>query len=120
MNTADTTAVIQAPRTERICRLIEWKPWPLPNPSLIGHASVSFSGGWVVHRAPVFRRGDGSLSVGTPNAPELDGDGRIKMRDGKRQYWPVITFENNEARDRWQRSILAALVAAGITGEVQS
>ena len=68
---------------------------------------------------PVFRKGDGSLSVGTPTAPEIDADGRVKMRDGKRLYTSVITLENSEARERWQRSILAALAAGGITGEMQ-
>ena len=80
------SAVIQAPpraeRAERVCRLAQWKPWPGGNSSLVGHASVNFSG-WVIHRVPVFRKGDGSLSVGTPTPPEIDADGRVKMRDGK-------------------------------------
>lgn len=115
------SAVIQAPpRAERACRLIQWQPWPGTNSSLLGHATVSFSG-WVVHKVPVFRKGDGTtLSVGTPSAPEIDSQGRVKERDGKRQYWAVITLENAEAKDRWQRSVLAALAAAGIgVGEVQ-
>lgn len=102
---------------ERAAHLITWKPWPLPNPSLIGHATVTFSG-WTVRGIPVFRRGgDGGLSVGVPSAAELDSEGRIKQRDGKRQYQAVISFENAEARERWQRSVLAALVAGGIVGE---
>ncbi len=105
--------IVAAPRVERVCRLTDWKPWPFPNASLIGHATVCFSG-WTIHRVPVFRRGDGSLSVGAPNAPEIDSDGRIKERDGKRQYWPVLTFETAEARERWQRSVLAAIAAGGI------
>jgi hypothetical protein len=114
------SAVIQAPpRAERVCRLVGWQPWPGTNSSLIGHATISFSG-WVVHRVPVFRKADRTLSVGTPSAPEIDAEGRIKTRDGKRQYWPVITLENNESRERWQRSVLAALAAGGIgAGEVQ-
>lgn len=112
-------SVIQAPpRADRVCRLVEWKPWLGGNSSLIGHVTVNFSG-WIIHRTPVFRRGDGSLSVGTPNAPEIDADGRVKMRDGKRVYSPIITMENGEVRDRWSRAILAALAAGGITGEVQ-
>jgi hypothetical protein len=111
-------ATDMAPRVERACRLIEWKPWPVPSPSLIGHATVSFSG-WTVRSIPVFRRGDGSLSVGTPSAAEIDSEGRIKQRDGKRQYLAVISFDTAEARERWQRSILAALAAAGVSGEVQ-
>jgi hypothetical protein len=51
----------------------------------------------------------------TPNAPEADAEGRIKLRDGKKQYWPVLTFETPEARERWQRLVLGALAAAGIT-----
>jgi hypothetical protein len=105
-------------RTDRACRLIEWKPWPFDNPSLIGHCAIAFAGGWVVHLIPVFRRGDGSLSVGVPNAAQLDAEGRIKQRDGKRDYKPILTFETAEARERWQRMVLGALAAAGITGAV--
>jgi len=101
-------------RPERACRLVDWKPWPVPNSSLIGHATVSFSG-WTVHRVPIFRRGDGSLSAGRPNAAEIDADGRIKTdANGKKQYWPVLTFETADARERWQRSVLAAIRQGGI------
>jgi hypothetical protein len=90
VNTAsDTTDIIQAkPRVERVCRLVKWKPWPFPDPSLIGHCYIAFSGGWCVHRVPVFKRADGSV-------------------------------EGGEARERWSRTILSALAAGGITGEVQ-
>src|SRR5690348_5525562 len=96
------------------CRLVEWKPWSAPNNPLIGHCSIVFAGGWVVHSIPVFRRTDGSLSIGVPNAAQLDTDGRVKLRDGKRQYTPVFSFESAEARERWQRLVLGALAAAGI------
>lgn len=101
---------------ERSCRLIEWKPWPFDNPSLLGHCAVAFAGGWTVHQIPVFRRADGSLSAGVPNAAQLDSEGRIKQRDGKRQYTPVLSFETAEARERWQRLVLGALALGGITG----
>jgi hypothetical protein len=100
----------------RPTRLLKWEPWPFDNPSLIGHCTVSFSG-WVVHRVPVFRKADGSLSVGTPDAADIDGDGRVKLKpDGKKQYWKLLTFETSEARERWQRAVLATLNAAGIGG----
>jgi hypothetical protein len=95
---------------------VEWKPWSAPNNPLIGHCSIVFAGGWLVHSIPVFRRTDGTLSVGVPNAAQLDTDGRVKLRDGKRQYTPVLSFESAEARERWQRMVLGALAVAGITG----
>ena len=109
-------ATQRAPRrTESSCRLVEWKPWPFENPSLIGHCSIAFAGGWCVHRIPVFRKADGSLSIGTPDAADVDRDGRIKLKpDGKKSYWKVISFETTEARERWQRMILAALADAGV------
>lgn len=107
--------VARPPRDERPCRLIEWKPWPFDSASLIGNCAVSFSG-WVVHQVPVFRKADGSLSIGTPNAAQLEGDGRVKVRDGKRQYSAVMTFETIDARERWRRMVLAALAAGGIVG----
>ena len=68
-----------------------------------------------MHGIPVFRRGDGSLSVGVPNAAQLDSEGRIKQRDGKRDYKSILTFETTDARERWQRMVLAALADGGIT-----
>jgi hypothetical protein len=106
---------VAAPRTERLARLLEWRPWPFENPSLIGHCAVAFAGGWEVREIPVFRRADGSLSVGTPEAAEIDRDGRVKLKpDGKRSYRKLITFASNEARERWRRMVLFALAEGGI------
>jgi hypothetical protein len=102
------------------CRLRDWKPWTLPNPSLIGHATVTFNSGWTINSIPIFRRGDGTLSAGPPSVPILDADGRHK-RDavGKKSYAAVITFEGT-GRDLWNKTVLRALADAGInptTGE---
>jgi hypothetical protein len=95
---------------------VEWKPWPFDNPSLIGHATIAFAGGWVINAIPVFKRSDGSISAGVPSLPTLDGEGRVKLKpDGKRDYHAVISFESGEARERWQRLVLGALDAAGIS-----
>lgn len=103
-----------ASRPDRPCRLVEWKPWALDNPSLCGHATISFSG-WTVHRVPLFRGRDGQLSVGSPSAPEIDVAGRVRTNDaGKRQYWPLLTFETKEAKARFERAVLAALADAGV------
>ena len=107
--------LVTAQRGDRACHLAQWTPWPFDNPSLIGHCAIAFTGGWVVHAIPVFRRADGSLGVGVPNAAQLDADGRVKQRDGKRDYKPILSFETSEARDRWQRLVLGALAAAGFT-----
>jgi hypothetical protein len=95
-------------REDLTCRVKEWKPWPYDNPSLVGHCTVAFS------EIPVFRGKDGALSVGVANAASIDGEGRVRVRDGKRQYVSIITFETNEARQRWQRMVLGALAAAGV------
>jgi hypothetical protein len=104
-------------RPERACRLVEWKSWPFDNPSLLGHCSIAFAGGWVVHEIPVFRSGEGGISVGTPTMAQLDGEGRIKLRqDGRRDYRAVLTFETSEGRQRWRSMIATALAAGGIGG----
>jgi hypothetical protein len=100
-------------RGERSCRLVQWAPVD-NNPSLIGRATIAFAGGWVVVGIPIFRRANGSLSVGVPSSAQLDAEGRIKVRDGKRQYTPILTFESAEAKARWQRMVLGALADAGI------
>jgi hypothetical protein len=96
--------------------LRDWRPWSQPNNSLIGHATIAFTGGWTVSSIPIFRRADGSLSAGVPNAAQLDGEGRVKLRDGKRVYTAVITFADADARSRWNRAVLGALADAGIGG----
>jgi hypothetical protein len=98
----------------RICVLREWKP-ASGSSSLLGKATVAFSGGWTVAGVPVFRRGDGSLSVGAPDAPLVDADGQqLRDENGKRRYTKVISFETQQARDRWNAAILAALAQGGI------
>ena len=69
----------------------------------------------VLARCRPDRRSDGTLSAGGPNAAQLDTDGRIKLKDGKRQYSAVLSFESNEGGERWQRLVLGALAAGGIT-----
>jgi hypothetical protein len=94
-------------------KLLTFRPWDRPG-SLRGHADVDFSG-WQVYRIAIFRRDDGSLSVGSPTAPELDAEGRHRIGDdGKRVYWPLIRFGSREARQRFERTVLAALAAAGV------
>lgn len=68
---------LNVPVADRQCQLLKWTPWPFDNPSLLGHCSVTFSG-WTIHNVPVFRKADGSLSVGTPSAAEIDREGHIK------------------------------------------
>jgi hypothetical protein len=89
-----------APRRQpgRCARLVRYEPWRLPDTSLIGHCSIAFPGGWVVHGIPVFRHADGGLLVGVP-------DGR---------YAKVISFETPEARIRWNTTIIRALRVGGV------
>jgi hypothetical protein len=96
-------------------RLIDWKP--LDSGSLIGKATIAFASGLTVSNIPVFRGRDGALSAGGPDAPLVDQNG-IQLRDagGKRRYTKVISFENREARERWNRAVLTALRDAGIAG----
>jgi hypothetical protein len=100
-------------RAERSCRLVQWTPVD-NNLSSIGRATIAFAGGWIVVGIPIFRRADGSLSAGVPSSAQLDAEGHIKVRDGKRQYTPILIFESAEAKARWQRMALGALAEAGI------
>jgi hypothetical protein len=94
-------------------KLIAFRPWDRPG-SLRGHADIDFAG-WQVMRVPIFVRGDGSLSVGSPSAAEVDGDGRQRLGEGgKKQYWPLIRFRDRDARQRFERAVLGALDAAGV------
>jgi len=120
MTTSDSRQPIVPRRIESSCRLIELKPWPFENPSLLGHCSIAFAGGWQVHRIPVFRKADGSLSVGTPDAADVDRDGHIKLKpDGKKSYGKVVTFETTTAKARWSRMVLGALAEAGVAAQPQ-
>jgi hypothetical protein len=108
---------VASPRTgEHIARLVDWRP-VADNPSLLGRATVVFSGGWGAPGIPVFRRADGSLSVGPPSYPIVGQDG-VQQRDdaGKRQYTAALFFADAAARKRWNDLVLAALADAGIGG----
>jgi hypothetical protein len=102
--------------SERIARLVEWKPTTGQSGALIGKATICFAGGWTISGIPVFQGADG-LSVGTPDAPLVDRDG-VQLRDesNKRRYVKVVSFATSEARKRWQVLVLGALAAGGITG----
>jgi hypothetical protein len=94
--------------------LVSFEPWPFPNPSLAGHATVDFNG-WIVPKIPIFRRRDDGLSAGSPSCPLLDGEGRQRVgEDGKPQYRPVITFGSREDKARYEKLVLTALADAGV------
>lgn len=102
------------------CRVANWTPWAMPNPSLVGHADITFPGGWKICGVPIFRTKTGGFSAGVPNAPDLDRDGRIKTSaDGKRVYRPLLQFETAAARERWNAAVLGALADAGISAPAE-
>jgi hypothetical protein len=109
-------SVTIAPPCERIARMLEWRP-ATGNSSLLGKATIRFNGGWIVPGVPIFRRADGSLSAGTPDAPLVGPDG-VQLVDnaGKRRYGKVISFDGSEARRRWNDVVIAAVTEGGITG----
>jgi hypothetical protein len=56
-----------------------------------------------------------TFSAGSPSIPILDREGRHKIGgDGKKQYTALLTFEGT-GRDLWNRAVITALTAAGIT-----
>jgi hypothetical protein len=80
-------------------KLVAWKPSSVNG--LLGHATIAFSSGWIVHKIPIFQGWTDKLSVGVPS-------------DGSDACWPVITFENGAANLRYQRTVLDAVQAAGV------
>jgi hypothetical protein len=84
-----------------------------PNDYLLGHATVAFASGIVIPGIPIFRRKDGVISCGEPNAPQITRDGTVRTIDGKRQYTPVISFTDNHAKERWRNAVLQALEGGG-------
>jgi hypothetical protein len=48
------------------------------------------------------------LGIFTPAQTQLDNMGRVIMRNGQRQYNPVIGFENLAARKWWRTTVLRA------------
>jgi hypothetical protein len=52
-----------------------------------------------LHQVPVFRRGDGSLSVGVPNAAQIDNEGRVKLKNGKRLHHGPDLRDRRGARE---------------------
>jgi hypothetical protein len=58
----------------------------------------------------------GGLSPGVPSVPDIGPDGRHPDRKGKKLWRPIISFSAPGPWDRRQRTVLAALTAAGIGG----
>jgi hypothetical protein len=104
-----------AERRERgPARLVKWEPWTLPNPSLLGHATVDFHG-WQIAGIPIFRTTKlGGVSVGVPNAAVVKDGKQVEDERGKRRWNAVVTFANREARERWDRTVLQAIADAGL------
>ena len=46
---------------------------------------------------------------------EVDAEARQRLSNSKRRYGAVVTFASSDAWDRWQRVVLGALAAGGIT-----
>jgi hypothetical protein len=55
-------------------------------------------------------------SPGVPSVPDIGADDRRREREGKKLWRPINSFSAPDARARWQRTVLAALTAAGIGG----
>jgi hypothetical protein len=112
---SDTTTIASPRPIERVVRMLEWRP-AAGNSSLLGKATVRFAGGWIVAGIPIFRRADGTLSAGTPDAPLVGPDGQHLTDDaGKRRYGKIISFDGAEAGRRWNDMVLAAVTEDGIT-----
>ena len=71
---------------------------------------------WCRRLTPEMVAAPGGLSPGVPSVPDIGGDGRRREREGKKLWRPIISFSARDARARWQRTVLAALTAAGIGG----
>jgi hypothetical protein len=102
------------PRGERLCRITNWVPFD-GSGALLGKATVQFRNGLVIAGVPVFRKRDGTLSIGTPDCPLVDSHGmQLRDPDGKRRYGKVVSLATQEARERWNATIIGALGDAGI------
>lgn len=94
------------------CRLLDWYAFKGES-ALVGKATIEFPGGWIVAGIPVFRRQDGSLSAGGPDAPIVDKDGRHATdQGGKKRYAKIITFKDRAAQARWERLVLECVTGA--------
>jgi hypothetical protein len=96
-------------------RLLEWRALANSSTTLAGHVTAEMPSGMIIPDIPAFRRADGSLSVGVPSKPLVDGEGR-QLRDdaGKRRYAPVLSFASPAVRTRWSAAIVALLESEGI------
>lgn len=71
---------------------------------------------WRRRLTPEMVAAPGGLSPGVPSVPDIWADGRRRKRESKKLWRPIISFAAPDARARWQRTVLAALTAAGIGG----
>jgi hypothetical protein len=80
-------------------RLMDFRAWPDAHSALLGHCDVAFPSGVIIKRIPLFRKRDGSISVGVPDVPLIDAEGHARLVDGK-QCWLGQLLDAVISKDR--------------------
>jgi hypothetical protein len=99
-------------------KLADWRPMTGDSGNLIGYAAITLPApldGVVITNIPIFRDAEtGAWLVGQPAQAQIDAAGRVRLRGGRRQYNPIVSFATRAARENWRVIVLTALFEAGV------
>lgn len=87
--------------------ILEWRP--LRSGTLLGHADVETTSGYVFHSCGVFQNGERTWAS-VPADKRIGSDGQpVIGANGKAIYTSQVTIPDRGRRDQWSDQVIAAL-----------
>jgi hypothetical protein len=88
-------------------RLLTFKPF-VKN-SLRGFIDIELGIGLQITEASL-HVSHGKVWVSLPSKPMLDADGRHLVRNGKKQYWPMLAWRDKRLADTFSKAVVALVI----------
>ncbi len=88
-------------------RASNWRP--LARHTLKGFVTLTLApSGLVLHECALHEK-NGTCWVALPAKPQIDGEGRHRLVDGKKQYTAVVEITGKAERERFRQAALDAI-----------
>lgn len=81
---------------------------PIQAGALVGFVNVTLPSGLVLHRCPIFAKGDRTWAS-PPSKQVVGRDGTVQRTpDGKVRFEPVVSFVDRATQERWSAAVIEA------------